>query len=279
MIGGLAAHDPALLREMALLLLGVGAFAGVLAGLLGVGGGIVLVPAFYYVLATLGYESGELMRICVATSLATIIVTSLRSVLSHHARGAVDWSVLRGWGPGIVVGAACGVLVVAQLKTVTLQIIFGGLAFSIGLYMALGRADWRLGEQLPTGGVRAAVSPVIGLLSVLIGVGGGSFGVPLMTLHGISVHRAVATAAGFGTLIAVPSVIGFLLVPVAADLRPPATIGSVNLLAWAIVVAMTLLTAPLGARLAHGLNPAVLRRVFALFLLIVAANMLRKALL
>ena len=274
----IAAHDPKLLAEMVVLLLGVGAFAGVLAGLLGVGGGIILVPAFYYVFAALGYESVELMRICVATSLATIIVTSFRSVLSHHRRGAVDWSVLRGWGPGIVIGAALGVLVVAQLKTVTLQIIFGSLAFSIGLYMLLGKLGWRFGEQLPTGFARALVAPVIGTLSVLIGVGGGSFGVPLMTLHGVPVHRAVATSAGFGMLIAVPSVLGFMLVPVAGDLRPPAMLGSVNLLAFAVVIATTLLTAPIGAWLAHRLDPQVLRRVFAIFLLVMAVNMLRKAL-
>lgn len=274
----IAAHDPKLLAEMVVLLLGVGAFAGVLAGLLGVGGGIILVPAFYYVFAALGYESVELMRICVATSLATIIVTSFRSVLSHHRRGAVDWSVLRGWGPGIVIGAALGVLVVAQLKTVTLQIIFGSLAFSIGLYMLLGKSGWRFGEQLPTGFARALVAPVIGTLSVLIGVGGGSFGVPLMTLHGVPVHRAVATSAGFGMLIAVPSVLGFMLVPVAGDLRPPAMLGSVNLLAFAVVIATTLLTAPIGAWLAHRLDPHVLRRVFAIFLLVMAVNMLRKAL-
>lgn len=267
-----------LLAEMVALLLCVGAFAGVLAGLLGVGGGIVLVPAFYYVFATLGYESAELMRICVATSLATIIVTSIRSVLSHHRRGAVDWPVLRGWGPGIVIGAALGVLVVAQLKTTTLQFIFATLAFSIGLYMAFGKATWRLGDQLPTGLARALVSPLIGTLSVLIGVGGGSFGVPLMTLHGTPVHRAVATSAGFGMLIAVPSVLGFLLVPTAGDVRPPGTVGSVNLLAFGVVVATTLLTAPVGVWLAHRLDAKVLRRVFAAFLLVVAVNMLRKAL-
>ncbi|MGA9409999.1 MAG: sulfite exporter TauE/SafE family protein [Roseobacter sp.] len=271
-------HDPLLLAQLTGLLMVVGAFAGVLAGLLGVGGGIVLVPAFYYVFVTLGYESAQLMQLCVATSLATIIVTSIRSLSSHNKKSAVEWPILRGWGPGIAVGAAVGVLVVAQLETVTLQIIFGGLAFSVGLYMALGKAHWRLGESLPTGLTRALISPWIGGLSVLIGVGGGSFGVPLMTLHGVPIHRAVGTAAGFGLLIAVPSVIGFFLVDIPQAVRPPFTIGSVNLAAFAIIVGMTLLTAPLGARLAHRLDPAVLRRVFAVFLLLVAANMLREAL-
>lgn len=270
-------YDPLLLVQLTGLLMVVGAFAGVLAGLLGVGGGIVLVPAFYYVFVTLGFESTQLMQLCVATSLATIIVTSMRSLSSHNKKGAVEWPILRGWGPGIAVGAALGVLVVAQLDTVTLQIIFGALAFSVGLYMALGKAHWRLGESLPVGLTRALISPWIGGLSVLIGVGGGSFGVPLMTLHGVPIHRAVGTAAGFGLLIAVPSVVGFFLVEMPQEVRPPFTLGSVNLAAFAVIVGMTLLTAPVGARLAHRLDPAALRRVFAVFLLLVATNMLRKA--
>lgn len=270
-------YDPLLLAQLTGLLMVVGAFAGVLAGLLGVGGGIVLVPAFYYVFVTLGFESTQLMQLCVATSLATIIVTSMRSLSSHNKKGAVEWPILWGWGPGIAVGAALGVLVVAQLDTVTLQIIFGALAFSVGLYMALGKAHWRLGESLPVGLTRALISPWIGGLSVLIGVGGGSFGVPLMTLHGVPIHRAVGTAAGFGLLIAVPSVVGFFLVEMPHEVRPPFTLGSVNLAAFAVIVGMTLLTAPVGARLAHRLDPAALRRVFAVFLLLVATNMLRKA--
>lgn len=273
----LADFDPAVLWQMGGLLVVVGAFAGVLAGLMGVGGGIVLVPAFFYVFTTLGFNGPQLMQLCVATSLATIIFTSARSVLSHHKKGAVDWGILRTWAPGIAIGAVLGVLVVAQLCTITLQIIFGGLAFWVGLYMAAGRSDWRLADALPTGGARAVLSPLIGGLSVLIGVGGGSFGVPLMTLHGVSIHRAVGTAAGFGLLIAVPSVIGFMFVGLPVDQRPPFTIGLVNLAAFAIVVGMTLITAPLGAALAHRLNPVTLRRLFALFLLIVAANMIRKA--
>jgi len=270
--------DLPLLGQMVTLLLAVGGFAGLLAGLLGVGGGIVLVPAFFYVFETLGFAGPQLMQLCVATSLATIIVTSLRSVASHHKKGAVDWHVLRGWAPGIVLGAAAGVLLVAQLETLVLQILFGALAFCIGLYMALGRATWRLGPDLPKGLRRAVTAPLIGILSVLIGVGGGSMGVPLMTLHGRAMHQAVATAAGFGVLIAVPSVLGFFFVTMPDAERPPLTLGVVNGPAFALVVGMTFLTAPLGARLAHRLEPQALRRVFAVFLLLIAANMIRKAL-
>ena len=254
----------------------IGAFAGVLAGLLGVGGGIVLVPSFFYAFQTLGYDGPGLMQMCLATSLATIIVTSLRTVHSHHKKGAVDWDILRTWAPGIVVGAVLGMLVVAQLRSTTLQAIFGVLALSVGLYMTFGRSDWRLGPAMPTGATRAALAPGMGFLSVLMGSGGGSFGVPLMSLFGVPIHRAVATAAGFGVLIAVPAVIGFMVVSM-SDPVPPFTVGAVNLIAFAIIIAMTLITAPWGVRLAHAMDPGPLKRVFAVFLVLVALNMLRKA--
>lgn len=268
--------DATLLAAMAVLLVVIGGFAGVLAGLLGVGGGIVLVPAFFYAFQTLGYDGPQLMQVCLATSLATIIVTSVRSVLSHNRKGAVEWEILRGWAPGIAIGAVLGVIAAAGLRSSTLQGIFGVLGLVVAFYLAFGRAEWRLGSEMPRGIARAIMAPVLGFLSVLMGIGGGSFGVPLMSLYGIPIHRAVATAAGFGVIIAVPSVIGFLMLDIAG--APPLTIGAVNLVAFALVIMMTLITAPLGVRLAHSMNPRPLKRVFAAFLALVALNMLRKSL-
>ena len=270
--------DMVLLLQMLVLLLVIGGVAGVLAGLLGVGGGIVLVPAFFYAFQTLGYDGPQLMQVCLATSLATIIVTSARSVLSHNKKGAVDWDILKTWAPGIVTGAILGVSVAANLSSTFLQGIFGVLGLVIGAYMGLGRSDWRLGPAMPTRGTRAVMSPILGFLSVLMGIGGGSFGVPLMSLYNVAIHRAVATAAGFGMTIAVPSVIGFLFVSIDPAHRPPFTIGAVNLVAFFIVIAMTLITAPWGVKLAHAMDPKPLKRVFAVFLTLVAFNMLRKAL-
>jgi uncharacterized membrane protein YfcA len=159
-----------------------------------------------------------------------------------------------------------------------LQALFGVLGILIGAYLGLGRSDWRLGDAMPKGVRRAALSPSVGFLSVLMGIGGGSFGVPLMSLFNTPIHRAVATAAGFGVIIAVPSVFGFLFLAIDADHRPPWTIGAVNLVAFGIVVAMTMITAPWGVRLAHAMDPKPLKRVFAVFLTLVALNMLRKAL-
>ena len=265
------------LWPMVVMLVVIGGFAGVLAGLLGVGGGIILVPAFFYAFKGLGYDGPQLMQVCLATSLATIIVTSVRSVLSHNKKGAVDWDILKTWAPGIAVGAIVGVLVASSLRSVTLQAIFGCLGVVIGLYMGFGRSEWRLGQAMPGGLRRAVLSPVVGFLSVLMGIGGGSFGVPLMSLHNVAIHRAVATAAGFGVLIAVPSVAGFLLVDVDPASRPPYTLGAVNGPAFLLIIAMTLITAPFGVKLAHSLDPKPLKRVFAVFLTLVALNMLRKA--
>ncbi|WP_407496155.1 sulfite exporter TauE/SafE family protein [Pseudooceanicola sp. MF1-13] len=269
--------DISLVLAMLALLAVIGAFAGVLAGLLGVGGGIVLVPAFFYAFQTLGFDGDKLMQLCLATSLATIIVTSLRSLQSHHRKGAVDWDILKTWGIGIALGAVVGVVAASSLRSVALQALFGVLAMVIGLYLAFGKAEWRIAPDMPKGPVRWILSPLVGFMSVLMGIGGGSFGVPLMTLYGRPIHRAVATAAGFGVIIAVPSVLGFLFVTLPDETRPPFTIGAVNLPAFAVVIAMTLLTAPYGAKLAHATNPKPLKRIFGIFLLLVAANMLRKA--
>ncbi len=262
---------------MLALILVIGAFAGVIAGLLGVGGGIVLVPAFYFAFEGLGYGPEGLMQICLATSLATIAVTSLRSLLAHNKKGAVDWPILKSWAPGIGIGAVLGVLAASGLKGEVLMVIFGVLGLIVGLYLAFGRASWRLGPEMPKGLGRAVTSPVLGFLSVLMGIGGGSFGVPLMTLYGVAIHRAVATAAGFGLVIAVPSVIGFLLLPGSGENQPPYTVGQVNLVAFVVVVAMTLITTPWGVKLAHAMDPKPLKRVFAVFIMVMALNMLRKA--
>ena len=270
--------DTTLLITMAAMLLGIGAIAGILAGLLGVGGGIVLVSAFYYAFSALGYESPQLMQMCLATSLATIIVTSVRSVLAHTKKGAVDWDILKGWAIGIAAGAIVGVTVASSLRSTALQAIFGILAIIVGLYMALGKSHWRLGQAMPMGVKGFLISPVIGFLSVLMGIGGGSFGVPTMSLFNVPIHRAVATAAGFGVIIAVPSVIGFLLVDMPEGATPPLTIGAVNLIAFGLVIAMTLITAPYGAALAHRTDATRLKRIFGAFLVLVALNMLRKAL-
>lgn len=265
-----------ILGAMGAMLLVLGAASGVLAGLLGVGGGIILVPAFLFVFTLLGFDSPQVMQMCLATSLATIVVTSLRSVIAHDGRGAVDWAVLKTWAPGLILGALLGVLTASVLGSQLLQVIFAVLAGAVGVYMTFGRSNWRLGRRMPRGILRAVFSAVTGFLSVLLGIGGGSFGVPVMSLHNVPIHKAVGTAAGFGVIIAIPSVIAFLFVEVAV--APPLTFGAVNLIAFGLVVTMTLITAPWGAALAHRMDPAPLKRFFGIFLVLMALNMLRQVL-
>ena len=266
--------DLATLLPMVVLLLVIGGLAGIVAGLLGVGGGIVLVPAFFYAFTHLGYGGAQLMQICVATSLATIVVTSPRSVMSHNKKGAVDWQMLRDWAPFIVAGALAGTLVASQVKSVVLQLVFGVLAGLAGLYMAFGKAEWRLGSELPGQPARGLMATSVAFFSAMMGIGGGTFGVPLMSLYNVPIHRAVATAAGIGVLIAVPSVLGFLFVPI--DNPPPYTIGAVNLPAFLVVIGTTMITTPWGVKLAHAMDPKPLKRAFAVFITLVALNMLRK---
>jgi uncharacterized protein len=266
------------LLPLAAFLVAIGAVAGVIAGLLGVGGGIVLVPAFFYTFTALGYGGPWLMQVCLATSLATIIVTSFRSLKAHNRKGATDWAILKSWAPGIVVGAALGVVAASALKSVVLQGIFGALGVVIGLYLAFGREHWRIAQVMPGVVTRNILSPALGFLSVLMGIGGGSFGVPLMTLYNQPIHRAVATASGFGLAIAVPAVIGFLIVQPPPEGLPPFTFGAINAPAFLLVIAATWITTPMGANLAHRMPARPLRRVFAVFITVVALNMLRKAL-
>ncbi len=262
------------LLPMVAILLVIGAAAGVIAGLLGVGGGIVLVPAFFYTFTALGFGGAQLMQVCIGTSAATIVATSARSVLLHNRKGAVDWRILRDWAPFLILGSVGGVGVASVLHTTALQAVFGALAGLAGLYMAFGRAEWRLGAEMPKNPWRAVQAAVLALFSTLMGIGGGTFGVPLMSLYAVPIHRAVATASGFGILISVPALIGFMALDVTG--APPFSIGAVNLPAFAVIIPMTLLTTPLGVGLAHAMDPKPLRRAFALFITLVALNMLRK---
>jgi len=272
------APELAQLLPLAATLVAIGGIAGIIAGLLGVGGGIVLVPAFLHTFQGLGYDGPQIMQVCLATSLATIVFTSQRSVRAHGRKGAVDTAILRGWGPGIAVGAIVGVIVAGGMKTTALMVIFGVLGTVVGLYLAFGRESWRLGDHMPTGIGRAVTATVIGFLSVLMGIGGGSIGVPLMRLYNVPIHRAVGTASGFGLMIAIPSVIGFLLQGWGAPGLPPLTVGLVNLPAFLIVIGVTLVTTTWGVWLAHAMNPRPLKLAFAGFIMLMALNMLRKAL-
>lgn len=259
-----------------LALIATGLTAGVIAGLLGVGGGIVLVPVLELALPHAGIPSTWSLHVAVATSLASIVPTALSSSRAHHARGAVDWSLVRAWAPGMLIGAFVGSQLAARAPASILGTVFGVVAALAAIKMLLPLDEWRLAERTPRGAVGNGIAAVISGISAIMGIGGGTLSVPAMTLTGSRVHQAVGTAAFFGLLIAAPGALGYLLA------RPPAefplgTVGLVSLPALLFVTPCTMLTAPLGARLAHRLPKRRLSQAFGAFLGVVATRMLWRA--
>lgn len=263
---------------MLVVIAAAGAVAGVISGLLGVGGGIILVPALFYVFGAMGYHSDHVMQVCVATSTGTIIFNSLRAIQGHHKRGAVDFGLIRQWGPFIAAGSVIGVFAAAALHSNQLQLVFGTIGVCLGLYMAFGKRDWRISDVLPGPILRSVYAALIGFFSAIMGIGGGSFTVPLLTAYNVPPHRAVATSSGFGLLISIPAFVTFLLTGWGLEGRPPFTVGYVNLPAVVLIAIASTLTVPFGVKLAHKLTPGQLRTVFACTILLLAGNMLRKAL-
>jgi uncharacterized membrane protein YfcA len=270
----LAASDLALLGATLLL---AGLVAGVLAGLIGVGGGIVVVPVLYHVFSRLGVDPAVRTHVAVATSLATVAVTAFRSARSHHQRGSVDTQILGGWVPAIAAGSIAGTALVAALGGRALTGFFGMVGLLVALHMAFGRETWRIASAPPAGLARVPLAFGVGLVSVMMGLGGGTVGVPTLTLLGVPMRRAVGTAAGLGSAIAVPGAIGLALAGIGVAGRPPYCIGYLNALGFALIVPTTWLTAPFGARFAHAVSQRTLRRGFAFFLGIVALRMLLDA--
>ncbi|MEQ1756051.1 MAG: sulfite exporter TauE/SafE family protein [Micropepsaceae bacterium] len=263
-------------EELAFLAVGVsasGLLAGTVAGMLGVGGGIVLVPVLFQAFAFLGVDEALRMPLAVGTSLATIIPTSIRSTLSHNQRGSVDWTMLTAWALPTVVGVVLGTWVAGIIGGRGLTAVFAVGAGLLGLFMLAGREEWRLGDVVPVGVWRWPLGVANGGLSVLMGIGGGTFGVTVMTLFGASIHRAVATAAGFGAIIAVPGTIGMIYNGWNVSHLPPYSLGYISLVGFALIVPATMVSTPWGVAVAHRLPRQVLRRTFGVFLCLTALRM------
>ncbi|MFH1517744.1 MAG: sulfite exporter TauE/SafE family protein [Pseudomonadota bacterium] len=254
-----------------------GMAAGLAAGMFGIGGGAVIVPVLYFLFNGMGYGETA-MHVAVSTSLATIVLTSVRSVMAHNRHKAVDWDIIMSWAPWIVIGALVGMGLSGFLSNKALLGIFGTMAFVLAAQLFFGRPTWRLAEEMPGGAVRGGLGIAIGTLSALMGIGGGTFGVSLMTLYGRPIHRAVATAAGWGVLIGLPSALAAIVIGWGREGLPPFSLGHVNIAAFALISVFTVAMAPVGAKLAHRMDAALLRRSFAVLLSLVAARMLWNAL-
>ena len=253
---------------------GAGIFGGLIAGLLGVGGGIVIVPVLYFVLGGFAIDDDVRIKVAVATSLATIIVTSLSSARSHARRGAVDRALLRAWAPPVVVGVVAGTLLASVSRGWVLTLLFAVVALLVAINMLLrGRGGSALVRDFPNGGVKFAFGTIVGLISSMMGIGGGTLSVPILTAFGFEIRRAVGTASAIGFFIAIPGTIGYVIAGWNVAGLPVGSIGYLNLIAFAGLVPLTAAFAPLGARIAHSVPPRVLNYGFAAFLLLTSARM------
>jgi uncharacterized membrane protein YfcA len=251
----------------------VGCCSGFLAGLLGVGGGIVIVPALFYVFDFLDIDEAIRAHLAVGTSLATIIPTSIVSLRAHQKRAAVDGALLRSWGPMIAIGVLFGVVIAAFVDGKALTGIFGIVALIVALYMLFSLEGARLKEGLPQQPWRAMIATVIGSVSTLMGIGGGTLSVPILSLFDFPLRRAVGTASAIGLIIAVPGTLGFVINGWGAEDLPPLSLGYVSLIGFAAIVPTSILFAPYGAKAAHSMQVGWLRKSFALFLGITGIKM------
>ena len=266
--------DLPLILELALL----GVVTGFLAGLLGIGGGMMMVPFITLLMGSRGVAGDLAVKMAIATSMATIMFTSLSSVRAHHQRGAVRWDLVRGLAPGIVAGSLLGSLgVFALLKGSTLALVFGLFVAFSATQMILDRKP-KPTRQMPGGAGQLGAGAGIGLLSGLVGAGGGFISVPFMTWCNVAIHNAVATSAALGFPIALSNVLGYVVSGHRLSGLPAGSLGYIWLPALAVISLCIVLTAPLGARAAHTLPVASLKRVFASVLYLLAAYMLHKGL-
>ncbi len=266
--------DPILIVE----LLALGLCTGFLAGLLGIGGGMVLVPFLTLILSTRGVSPDLSIKMAIATSMATILFTSLSSVRAHHARGAVLWPVVKRLAPGIVVGSfAASLGVFALLKGQWLAFVFAGFVGFSAVQMYLDKKP-KPGRELPGAVGTFGAGGAIGFLSGLVGAGGGFVTVPFLAWCNVAIHNAVATSAAVGFPIAAANTVGYVLSGQSVPGLPTGSFGHVWLPALAVLALASVCTAPVGARLAHALPVKSLKRAFAAILMLLAGYMLFKGL-
>lgn len=249
-----------------------GAIAGFLAGVFGIGGGAIIVPVLYQIFGLLHVDEAVRMHLAVGSSLAIIVPTSLRSLLSHYRRGAVDIDLLKSFLVPVPLGSVAASLVAAGISSAGLRAIFAGLTAIFGLKLILGLRRLRLGQEVPGSPVRFFIAALIGFLSTLIGIGGGVFNNTFMTLYGRPMRQAVATSAGVGVLISIPGLAGYVAAGWGDPLLPAFSTGFINWIAVLVVIPMTLIAAPLGVRAAHALDQRQLEMGFGCFMLLVAAR-------
>ena len=257
-----------------LALIATGIFAGILAGLLGVGGGIVIVPVLFFLFQGFGVSPDSAMVIATATSLATIVPTSISSIRSHNQKGNVDFKLLKRWAVFILLGVLLGSWLVTRVDGILLTLLFGVIAMLAALNMLFRTGKSALFQTLPSKTSQSIMGTMVGFFSSMVGIGGGTISVPLLTLYNYPAHKAVGTAAAIGLLIALPGALTMLLLGTTPEDAPAGTWGFVNLFGFICIVPLTVLFAPVGASLAAKLDAGKLKKVFAVVLLITGLRML-----
>ncbi|OAN79461.1 hypothetical protein A8B78_12075 [Jannaschia sp. EhC01] len=247
---------------------------GFLAGLFGVGGGAISVPIFFDIFGGLGYDPEVAMPLAVGTSLAVIVPTSISSARGHYAKGALDAEILRTWAVPILLGVVIGAIVARFASPVVFQAVFAIIASIVALKLLTGGKGWQLGDSLPGLFAMRLAGGVIGLVSAIMGIGGGAISNLFMTLFGTPIHRAIATSAGVGVLISVPGAIGYVLAGLGQPGLPPGSLGFVSLVAFALTIPTSLVTTRFGVALAHGLSGRTLQIAFGCFLILVVLRFL-----
>jgi len=262
---------------LVVVMLATGCIAGVLAGLFGIGGGIVIVPVLEAALGFLGVDAAIRMHVAVATSLATIIPTSIASARAHHRRQAVDFDIVRRWGVFVLAGALLGTWVASQVHSNVLAIVFATLASLVAVKMVLLPESRNLSEDVPRGVWVPVIPTMIGCFSSMMGIGGGTFSVMTLTMFNQTIHRAVGTAALLGLVISLPGTIGYVATGLGDARLPPGSVGYVSLVGFALITPATVLCAPVGARIAHAFSHRRLSMLFGVFLIVAAARLFYRA--
>lgn len=273
-----------------LIFLIIGALAGFAAGLFGVGGGTIIVPLLFIVFTQMGFSPDNIMHLALGTSLATIIITSISSLMAHNKKGAVMWPVFKNLAPGLALGCFLGAGIAGQLSGLYLQLIVGVFLLWVAYKMFFG-AKIKVASQtdnvnglkyaqteLPSRPKQLAAGGVIGIASAIFGIGGGSLTVPYLTRYNVVMQKAVGTSAACGLPIAIAGALGFMFFGMQQDVDVPNTIGFVHIYAFLGISIMSFFTAKVGAKVAHILSPEILKKCFSVLLLVVGLYFLYKGL-
>jgi hypothetical protein len=269
MLSGIVSH-----AGLILTLLAVGGVGGFLSGLLGVGGGVIFVPALYYTLIAFSPESGHVMRVAIGTSTALILVTGASSAFWHHKKGSVDFKIIKSWAPAVVAGVAVGTYFASTVDAHFLKQLFASLMLLISIYMAVTKEPQTEAHRHRVSKmIQRFFAAFVGMIAALLGVGGSILNIPFMTYMGMSMRKAVGTGGALAVVISLPAMTGYIMAGWSAQQLPPYSLGYVNWLALLIILPVSMVLSPVGVHVSHKLPRNTLRRIFAVVLIIVSVRM------